>query len=392
MNLYFFTEVRLDRVDGVIWCPQAFSMALWQRYLEKFEHVFVICRVNHTNNHSNENLVKLDDDRVSVIDLPYYIGIFSYLKLKKVLKAEINSFIHLGDAYICRVPGLIGTLAVECLVKKNIPYGIEVVGNPWESLAQISNPVLSFVLKRIGKSQLMYIAKHSSAALYVTNYILQKEYPVKEGVFTTGASNVILNDNYYSKEPYHVDLHLSNRQIKILSVGSLAQMYKAPDIILKALAKIKEKGYNPYLTWFGDGKFKDDMIKLANDLGLEQNVNFAGTVKQDVIRQEFLNTDIFIHASRAEGLPRAVVEAMAYGLPCIGSSIAGIPELLDKKAIISPGSVAELAEKIHYFIKNPDFMQNEAIKNWHESKKYHNDILSKRRLDFYEELIEKSKI
>lgn len=392
MNLYFFTEVRFDRVDGTIWCPQAFSMALWQRYLERFEHVFIVCRVNHTNNHSSENLVKLDDDRVSVIDLPYYIGVFSYFKLKKVLKTKINSFIHIGDAYICRVPGLIGTLAVKCLVKKNIPYGIEVVGNPWESLAQLTNPVLSFVLKRIGRSQLVYIAEHSSAALYVTNYILQKEYPVRKGIFTTGASNVILKDDYYSNKPSHVDPNLSNRQIRLLSVGSLAQMYKAPDVILKAVARIKEKGYNPYLTWFGDGKFKNDMIRLANDLGLEQNVNFAGTVKQDAIRQEFLNTDIFIHASRAEGLPRAVVEAMAYGLPCIGSAIAGVPELLDKRATVSPGSVVELSEKIDCFINNPDFMKNQAIKNWNESKKYHNDILTKRRLKFFDEVIEKSKV
>ena len=129
---------------------------------------------------------------------------------------------------------------------------------------------------------------------------------------------------------------------------------------------------------------------MAEELGLKDNVNFVGAVKQDVIRKEFEQTDLFVHASRAEGLPRAVIEAMAYGLPCIGSSVAGIPELLSAEAIIKPNDVNGLAEKMLHFITDKQFAQNEANKNWNESKKYHNDILTKRRLSFFDELIKLS--
>lgn len=346
MNLYFFTESRFDRVNGEIWTSQGFSMALWQRYLGKFDHVYVAARLQNVSEHSSDNLFKLEDKRVSVIGLPYYIGLVPYLKAKGSIKKIINSFIHPGDAYICRVPGNIGTIAAECLKKKGIPYGLEVVGDPWESLSpQAFESPFARIFQVVAKRQLQKITHNASAALYVTNHILQDKYPVKEGVFTTGASNVILRDDCYSAEPHKVVDREKNAQVRMLAVGTLAQLYKAPDVILKALAIVKSKGYNPFLTWFGDGRYRQPMIKMAEELGLKDNVSFVGAVKQDVIRKEFEQTDLFVHASRAEGLPRAVIEAMAYGLPCIGSSVAGIPELLSPEAIVKPNDVDRLAEK-----------------------------------------------
>ncbi len=391
MNLYFFTESRFDSVNGEIWTSQGFSMALWQRYLGKFNHVYVAARLQNVSEHSSDNLFKLEDKRVSVIGLPYYIGLVPYLKAKGSIKKIINSFIHPGDAYICRVPGNIGTIAAECLKKKGIPYGLEVVGDPWESLSpQAFESPFARILQVVAKRQLQKITHNASAALYVTNHILQGKYPVKEGVFTTGASNVILRDDCYSAEPHKVVDREKNVQVRMLAVGTLAQLYKAPDVILKALAIVKSKGYNPFLTWFGDGRYRQPMIKMAEELGLKDNVNFVGAVKQDVIRKEFEQTDLFVHASRAEGLPRAVIEAMAYGLPCIGSSVAGIPELLSPEAIVKPNDVDRLAEKMLRFVENKQFAQSEANKNWDESKKYHNDILTERRLSFYDELVKQS--
>ena len=391
MNLYFFTESRFDSVNGEIWTSQGFSMALWQRYLGKFNHVYVAARLQNVSEHSSDNLFKLEDKRVSVIGLPYYIGLVPYLKAKGSIKKIINSFIHPGDAYICRVPGNIGTIAAECLKKKGIPYGLEVVGDPRESLSpQAFESPFARIFQVVAKRQLQKITHNASAALYVTNHILQDKYPVKEGVFTTGASNVILRDDCYSAEPHKVVDREKNVQVRMLAVGTLAQLYKAPDVILKALAIVKSKGYNPFLTWFGDGRYRQPMIKMAEELGLKDNVSFVGAVKQDVIRKEFEQTDLFVHASRAEGLPRAVIEAMAYGLPCIGSSVAGIPELLSPEAIVKPNDVDRLAEKMLRFVENKQFAQSEANKNWDESKKYHNDILTERRLSFYDELIKQS--
>lgn len=387
MKLYFFTEGRLDRVNGEIWTSQGFSMALWQRYLAKFDHVYIIARVQNVSEHTGDNLYKLEDSRVTVLDLPYYVGFNQHIRVRRKIKSIIKSFIKPGNAYICRVPGLIGSIAATCLKRKCIPYGVEIVGDPWDALSPRGfKSRFARAFQLIGSLQLKRIAYNASSALYVTNYMLQQKYPVKKGVFTVGASNVVLKDNCYSSQPHSVS-YSDTTKIKMLAIGSLEQMYKAPDIVLQALALVKAKGYNPYLTWFGDGKYRVSMIKLAEDLNLQDNVNFAGSVKQDFIREEFAKTDLFVHASRAEGLPRAVVEAMAYGLPCIGSSISGIPELLNSHALVKPDDIGGLANIMIKFIIDKDFAQSEADRNWAESKKYHDSILTSRRFAFYDELI-----
>ena len=387
MNLYFFTEARLDRVNGDIWTSQGFSMILWQRYLVKFDHVYIMARVQHISEPSGDNLYKLDDSRVTVIDLPYYVGFNQYLGVRRKIQSIIRTFIKPGNAYICRVPGLIGSIAAFCLKRKGIPYGVEIVGDPWDALSPRGfKSRFARVFQLIGCLQLKKVVRNASSALYVTNYMLQQKYPVKDGVFTVGASNVVLKDDCYSSQPRLVS-HSYGKKIKMLAIGSLEQMYKAPDVVLQALVLVKNRGYNPYLTWFGDGRYRLPMIKMAEELNLQDNVNFVGSVKQDTIREEFAKTDLFVHASRAEGLPRALVEAMAYGLPCIGSSIAGIPELLNSHALVKPDDIIGLADIMIKFITDNDFAQSEANRNWEESKKYHDTILTTRRLVFYDEII-----
>jgi len=82
MNLYFFTESRFDRVNNEIWTSQGFSIALWQRYLSRFDHVYVVARVQNVPQHSGDNLFKLEDKRVSVIDL---------FKFRKLIKYNVTT-------------------------------------------------------------------------------------------------------------------------------------------------------------------------------------------------------------------------------------------------------------------------------------------------------------
>ena len=65
---------------------------------------------------------------------------------------------------------------------------------------------------------------------------------------------------------------------------------------------------------------------------LRDRVRFRGQLTTPVdVRAELDRADLFVLPSRQEGLPRAMIEAMARALPCIGSSVGGIPELLQPK-------------------------------------------------------------
>lgn len=385
MNLYFFTQVRLCRINGIVWSTPAFSMPLWNRYLQMFDHVFVVARVTKTDSPIAEAMAPIEDNRVSFIDLPYYVGPKEYLKQRKQIDSVLESLVHPGDAYLCRVPGRIGSMAVKHLRQKHIPYGLEVVGDPWESMSsQAIKHMLSPVFQIHGYWSLRRLTRHAATALYVTTQTLQRKYPVAKGVFSTGASNVIIRQQDLSDKPHYYTE--GTNPVRILAAGTLAQLYKAPDIVVKAIAEVLSKGYNVSLTWLGGGQYKEPMERLAQSLGIDKNVIFKGAVSHDEVRREMECADLFVHASRAEGLPRALIEAMAKGLPAIGTTVAGIPELLDNIALIPANSVRKLSHKIIQFISTPELMQKQAARNLAEAAKYHEDILQQRRLSFYEEL------
>lgn len=387
MNLYFFTEARFLEKDNIVYSHAGFSYDLWQRYLLKFDHVYVVGRLTKVSKIEGRMEANTSPD-VTFIGLPYYIGPMGYFRKRAAICKRIKEIIHPNDAYLCRVPGRIGTIAASIMKSRNIPYAVEVVGDPEEALSKtaLGGNVIAPLYQYFGIKDLKRNVGGAQAALYVTNHTLQKKYPVQDGVFTTSASNVILNDEHFAPKGPAVRKDWNGAALKMLAVGTLAQLYKAPDIVLKALARVKKKGYNFLLTWCGEGQYLKPMQDLAGSLGLRENVSFVGQVNMQAIRQYLSESDLFIHASRAEGLPRAVIEAMAMGLPCIGSRVAGIPELLSEDALVNADDIDGLAEKIILFIQNPKLAQENAERNFNEAKLYHNDILTSRRLEFFEEI------
>ena len=94
--------------------------------------------------------------------------------------------------------------------------------------------------------------------------------------------------------------------------------------------------------------------------------------------------DIYIQPSLQEGLPRSVIEAMSVGLPCIGSDVAGIPELLDDAWVFT--RKGNKAEKIASLLKRVDKvgLKEQSERNFNEAKKYSYDFLLKKRYDILE--------
>jgi len=87
--------------------------------------------------------------------------------------------------------------------------------------------------------------------------------------------------------------------------------------------------------------------------------------------------------SFSEGLPRALLEAMACGLPCIGTRVGGIPEVLPQEVLVSPGDVKGLANKINEVLNNPLWMVEMAKRNYEVARGYRSDILQNIRKEFY---------
>ena len=383
MQLVFFCEERFFKgSDGKIYSRGGFPKILWQRYLSVFAHVTVVARVGGKGE-ENPNYVT-DQENVSVIDLPYYVGPREYLKVASSLKKKIADSLCPGSAHICRVPGTIGGIAAKIMRRRSIPYGVEVVGDPWDVFAPGANThILRPFFRFWGYRNLKKCVAGATAALYVTKNALQARYPVKVGAFNTNASDVFLKKEIFCREAKK----LSRKKIyELLSIGSLAQMYKSPDVAIRALKLLKERGLSCRLTWLGDGVFRQRMEALAKELEISKDVIFAGNVSADEVHRRLEKADIFLLVSRTEGLPRALVEAMAHGLPCIGTRVGGIPELLEDAVLIPPENPAALAEKLSEMLENFMFADATATRNLETAREYEDEILQVKREEFYKTL------
>lgn len=178
---------------------------------------------------------------------------------------------------------------------------------------------------------------------------------------------------------------------KIIFIGSLDQLYKAPDILIHAIHCCLKEGIDVFLTMVGDGRFRPEIESLSRKLNLLDRIRFLGQMTAgEAVRAELDKADLFVLPSKTEGLPRAMIEAMARGLPCIGSNVGGIPELLPPEDMVPPGDVHALASKIREVIRDPERMNRMAERNWKKAHEYHDDILRERRNAFYQYVKEKT--
>ena len=99
-------------------------------------------------------------------------------------------------------------------------------------------------------------------------------------------------------------------------------------ILLRAFSNLRRRGYNLSLRLIGDGTERSAMESFITSVGLEGSVFLEGALNHEATRQKLASADIFVLASFAEGLPIALMEAMAMEIPCVSTFVAGIPELI----------------------------------------------------------------
>lgn len=383
MNLNFYTEARyIKGKDGKIYSPKdVLKYSLFKRYLSVFDEVNVVARVKVDENYIGNESDLVEGKRVKIIPITYYIGPLDFLKKRNIIFKEIKNTITIGDSYILRVPGNIGSIAYSFLIKNNIKYGVEVVGDPYEVFSNtgIKHPLRVF-FKYYNTFRLKKIVKEANSALYVTKEILQKRYPNK---CMYSASNVEINISSLLNRDHKT--YLLNKFLRIISIGSLEQMYKAPDVVIKSLEILNHKGIETELLWIGDGVYKEEMVNLANDLGVK--VKFLGFIgDRDLINYYLDQSDIFILASRTEGLPRVIIEAFSRSLPVLGSNVGGIPELLPHECLFQNEDYVGLSKLIENNI-NQDKLHKMGIQNLALSKNFTVEKLQEERNKFYKSII-----
>lgn len=142
-------------------------------------------------------------------------------------------------------------------------------------------------------------------------------------------------------------------EVVLVSVGELSDR-KNHKVILEALEKIEDDYI--YIIC-GQGEKKEELVNLSKKLKIQNKVKFLG-YRQDV--KEILKaSDIFCFPSKQEGLPVALMEAMASGLPVVCSNIRGNSDLIEEK---KGGYLLEYDNSYEFLLKIHELINNDSLR------------------------------
>jgi len=132
----------------------------------------------------------------------------------------------------------------------------------------------------------------------------------------------------------------------VLFVGRLVEGKRPADAV-RALARVRASHPDAALYLCGEGPLRDDLADLAVDLDVADAVTFCGQVPYDAMPAVYRGADVLVLPSRAEGVPRTVMEAMATGVPVVSSDLPQVRALVSAGGYtVDVGDVEGFAERI----------------------------------------------
>jgi glycosyltransferase involved in cell wall biosynthesis len=177
---------------------------------------------------------------------------------------------------------------------------------------------------------------------------------------------------------------------RILFLGQ-AGAHKGIFELLAAVAQLKKTFPEIRLVVAGDGNLAELQAK-ANELGISKNIEMLGWIKGDKKNQELARASIFALPSYAEGLPNAMLEAMAAGKAVVATRVGGIPDVVkdgENGLLIPPADINELTIALMRLLENKQLrttLASNARKTIEES--YSCKILIEKLSALYDELLQ----
>ncbi|OOF23464.1 glycosyl transferase [Salinivibrio sp. IB574] len=249
-------------------------------------------------------------------------------------------------------------------------------GVPYIVTRRIDNP-----LKRKWLSQLAYT--RASTLVGLSSEIVRqitRRHP-QANVATIPSSPV-----QYPVSDADVDAIKAQFANKFLVIQA-ANMYahKGFDVTIGAAKELEKHSPQVHICLLGDGKARAELEKQAQGLG---NISFMG--KQSAMGNWFAAADLLVHPSYSEGLGSVILEAMATGLPAVGTKAGGIPDIINHETngyLIPSGDAASLAHYIETLSQTPELLECMAREALNTAQKFDISICAKKYQDIYQHVI-----
>lgn len=249
-----------------------------------------------------------------------------------------------------------------------------------------------------------YLSKYTDEQICINKEdynLAQKSFYMRSVDYVPGVGIDIKNVIFKSKKEKMIkrqELGIQPEETVILSVGELIKR-KNHETILRALAKLKNKKITYLIS--GHGELQGYLENLTRELEIGDQVKFLG-YRSDIY-EIYAIADLFVFPSFQEGLPKALMESMACGLPIICSDIRGNRDLMKKEGkietipayrcegglmVLNVGSSDSYCKGIEYMLNKRDDWESMGKRNIDNIKKFDSDHVTKRMQEIYKKILE----
>ena len=381
MKLLYISKYQfVIKKDGIYSLP-AYGNEFWKKYLDIFDSIEVLGE-SVKGYLDNGTLSKITDKRIKIEILPENTNPKNF-KNDKAIKAVLSKKISCAEAILIKPANRKGMQAISIAKKYNKPYMIEITGDLNLTLKNHKN-ILKRMYGPIIHKQILNAIKDCNFGLYVTDYYLQKIYPIK-GKQCGCTDTVIPNpDKMILKE--RIEKIINKGENDVFNIGMVASYHdnrKGIDTAIKAISLLKNNNVELHILGLGTQDDKEKWFSYAERRKIKKYLFFDKSLSNvnDVLSWND-QMDLIILPSRSEGLPRCIVESLSRACPCIISNVCGLPELVNQKWLHSPGDYRKLSSLIKLMIENKELQKEAAIENFNKSLEFKQSVLIEKRNSF----------
>jgi glycosyltransferase involved in cell wall biosynthesis len=279
------------------------------------------------------------------------IGFFWRTKLKRIYKLEKPDIIngHTPVPYIADV-----AQRAAGKIPFVLTYHNDVAKDSflYKAIVRITQGLL---IQRTLKRSTSIIA---TSEYYVTHSQYLQSYTSKISIVPPGVNMNLFNTTIRAEDT----LPECKGKKVILFVGSISksQMHKGVDVLIEAFAKLNDTDKDNKLVIVGGGNAAPMYKTLATNLGVAENVIFAGFIENEQLAKFYKRADVLVMASTDinEGFGMVFIEAGAVGTPVIGTNVGGIPFAIKDQVtglLVKPKSVISLAGALRKILHDQQF-------------------------------------
>ena len=358
----------------------------YQRYLRVFEELRIANRV------IDEPVLKkgripCNDPRIEIHPLPIFHGPVEYAKTYFAAGRAMKNAVDGCDAAVLRLPSTVAQRISKQVLMAGIPFATEIVFDACDG-ADTANNLFEKALWRIIDRQMRSTCAKADGVACVTEKYLQRRYfSKKPNHFVSNYSTLNLDKSFFTAPRMYPNKKILTIAHVDLQIGLHSR--KGTDIIIQALSKLKkEKGIIVNVWFAGDDwdNSKEKILNYAKEYGIDGQVECTGLLSRSELTAFLDNSDLFVLPTKAEGLPRVIIEAIAKGLPTITTPASGNPELISVDYLVPFYDVDTLAEKIERLVSDRFEYERVSKVNYEHSLQYEGSILQGRRDEFYNQL------